>query len=153
MSAPGELNEALDMVRAKIIRKMEEEKLCCARGGSPEPIEVESLDELLNYIENCNSVLVSFYSPTCPYCRAFEPIYREYAKILGKKIPFLRVNTWILPEAAELFGVMGVPMTFGVARKKVAAVIYGYGGPEQVEELIKETVESAGCEEAIVPEA
>jgi thioredoxin-like negative regulator of GroEL len=117
----------------------------CQRGSRNSPIKVESMEELLSYIKSCGAALVTFYSPACPYCRAFEPIYAEAAHNYGKLLPFLRVNTWTLPEAAYMFGVMGVPMTIGITRGEPAAVLYGYGDYDEILQLIEETLKRAGC--------
>ena len=136
----------LERVKERLIREVtSKHRRCCPRNGRGGLIEVKSLEELLSYVDGCNASIVTFYSPTCPYCRAFAPIYAEGAREYGDIIPFLRVNTWTLPEAAHIFNVMGVPMTFGIARGKPVAVLYGYGEYEQLEELVRRTLEAASC--------
>ena len=137
-----EIEALLARVKERIIR--EAEKACCAREGLEEPIEVETMEELMEYIENCGAVILTFYTPTCPYCRAFKPVYAMVSEEYPR-LPFLRVNAWILPEAAQLFGVMGVPMTIGIARGRPTAVIYGYAEPDMVEELVERTTREASC--------
>lgn len=136
----------LEKVKARLLGEaIAGRRSCCPGKSRKRPIEVGSMKELLDYIQGCRGALVTFYSPTCPYCRAFAPIYAEAAEAYGDRLPFLRVNTWSLPEAAEMFGVMGVPMTFGIARGRVVGAIYGYAGPEAVEGLVHKVLEEAGC--------
>ena len=123
-----------------------EQRPCCqSMPGRRRPIEVGKMRELLSYIKKCRGALITFYSPTCPYCRAFAPIYAEAAEAYGDILPFLGVNAWSLPEAAEMFGVMGVPMTFGVSQGRVVGAIYGYAGPEALDGLVHRVLEEAGC--------
>jgi len=140
----AELKELLDRVKLRLLRGEPEEKTCCPR-TSRRPIEVASLRELLDYVKKCKAVFVTFYSPTCPYCRAFAPIYAEAAEAYGDKIPFLRVNTYTLPEAAQLFGVRGVPSTFGIVDGRVEVLLYGLVDEGRLEEAILRVLEKAGC--------
>ena len=146
MSSAGdaELKELLDMMKLKLLKEATSRKTCCNR-TSRKPIEVRSLGELVDYIKNCKAVFITFYSPTCPYCRAFAPIYAEAAEAYGDLIPFLRVNTYLLPEAAQLFGVMGVPATFGIVDRNIEAMLYGLVYEDKLEEAILHTLEKAGC--------
>ncbi|MCE4625892.1 MAG: thioredoxin family protein [Desulfurococcales archaeon] len=141
-----EVRALLEKVKERLIKEAASRpKTCCPQKGRGGLKEVKSLEELLSYVEGCNAAIVTFYSPTCPYCRAFAPVYAEAARVYGDMIPFLRVNTWRLPEAAHLFNVMGVPMTFGIVKGRPVAVIYGYGDYGQLEELVRKTLEAARC--------
>lgn len=137
-----EISAVLERIKEKLAR---EARLCCSLEGTEEPIEVGSPEELEEYLSRCGAVIVTFYSPTCPYCKAFAPVYaivsREYPRV-----PFLRVNTWALPEVARELDIMAVPTTIGFARGRPVAVLYGYAGPERLEELVEETLRHASCE-------
>jgi len=150
-SEDAELREILDRVKSRLLSGEAEEARCCNR-SSRRPIEVRSLGELVDYIRNCKAVFVTFYSPTCPYCRAFAPIYAEAAEVYGDKIPFLRVNTYVLPEAAQLFGVMGVPATFGIVNGKVEVLLYGLVDEARLEDAILRVLRKAGCPVRVVGE-
>ena len=135
----------LRRIREKILR--EAVSSCCPGEDSSTPIEVDSLETLLAYLRKCKAVMITFYTPTCPYCRAFRGIYAEAARLYGRRLPFLRVNAWRLPEAAEMFGVMGVPMTVAIAHGRPVGVLYGLVDLERVEELSKKAIEAGGCPE------
>ena len=137
-----EIGAALEIVKERLAR---EARLCCSLDGVEEPVEVGAPGELEEYLARCGAVILTFYSPTCPYCKAFAPVYavvsREYPRV-----PFLRVNTWALPGVARDMGVMGVPTTIGFARGRPVAVLYGYAGPERLEELVEIVLRHAQCD-------
>ena len=54
-------------------------------------------------------VVVMFYSPACPYCKAMEPYFAEYAKEYRASAVFARLNVATNPWTAERYGVQGTP--------------------------------------------
>ncbi|AKB27575.1 Thioredoxin [Methanosarcina siciliae T4/M] len=54
-------------------------------------------------------VIVMFYSPTCPYCKAMEPYFAEYAREYRGSAIFVRLNVVTNPWTAERYGVQGTP--------------------------------------------
>jgi len=54
-------------------------------------------------------VIVMFYSPACPYCKAMEPYFEEYAKEYRGSAVFVRINVATNPWTAERYGVQGTP--------------------------------------------
>ena len=71
-----EMEALLQKVKERMLQELKErEKACCTRENLEEPVEVESMEELAEYLRGCGAVLVTFYTPTCPYCRAFKPVY------------------------------------------------------------------------------
>jgi len=54
-------------------------------------------------------VIVMFYSPTCPYCKAMEPYFMNYAKEFQNSAIFARINIETSPWTAEKYGVQGTP--------------------------------------------
>jgi thioredoxin 1 len=54
-------------------------------------------------------VIVMFYSPACPYCKAMEPYFMNYAREFKSSAVFARINIETSPWAAERYGVQGTP--------------------------------------------
>jgi thiol-disulfide isomerase/thioredoxin len=54
-------------------------------------------------------VVVMFYSPACPYCKAMEPYFEEYAKEYRASAVFARINIAANPWTAERYGIQGTP--------------------------------------------
>ena len=141
-----ELRAALERVKLRLLLEAARPKTCCSL-GTREPVEVRSLGELRGYLQKCRGVMVMFYSPTCPYCRAMTPLYIEAAEAYGGKLGFLRVNTYEVPEAAQAFIVMGVPTTIGFAGGREVVRLYGLASPEELEDAVKRVLREGGCEE------
>ncbi|MDD1719442.1 MAG: thioredoxin family protein [Methanoregulaceae archaeon] len=54
-------------------------------------------------------VVVMFYGPTCPFCHAMEPYFRQYAAEYKGTIVFARVNIETSLWIAERYGIRGTP--------------------------------------------
>jgi len=54
-------------------------------------------------------VIVMFYSQTCPYCKAMEPYFMNYANEFKSSAVFARMNIETNPWTVERFGVQGTP--------------------------------------------
>ncbi len=53
--------------------------------------------------------VVMFYTTTCPYCKAMEPYFRQYAAEYRDNITFARLNIEANQWIAERYGVRGTP--------------------------------------------
>ena len=61
-------------------------------------------------VENSKKpVMVMFYSPTCPYCKAMEPYFMNYAREFQNSVIFARINIETSPWTTERYGVQGTP--------------------------------------------
>ena len=59
--------------------------------------------------ESRKPVIVMFYSPTCPYCKAMEPYFANYAQEFKGSAVFARMNIAMNPWTAERYGIQGTP--------------------------------------------
>ena len=71
-------------------------------------IEIEDATWGQQVEDSKKPVIVMFYSPACPYCKAMEPYFREYAKEWVSAV-FARLNVATNPWTAERYGVQGTP--------------------------------------------
>ncbi len=140
-----ELKAALEKVKLRLLLEAARPRTCCSLGAR-RPVEVHSLRELREYLRSCRGVMVMFYSPTCPYCRAMTPLYEEAAEVYGEKLGFLRLHTYEAPEAAQAYMVMGVPTTIGFVQGREVVRLYGLVGPEELEEAIERVIREGGCD-------
>ena len=54
-------------------------------------------------------VIVMFYSPACPYCKAMEPFFMNYSREFKNSAVFARINIEMNPWTVERYGVQGTP--------------------------------------------
>ncbi len=144
-----EIREVLEKLKARLVAEALSSGRKCCRYASREPLEVSDYRLLERILSECRAAAVTFYSPTCPYCRAFAPIYAEAARVYGDRMPFVRVNVYESPEAAWAFQVMGVPATVVFARGRPVARLYGLVGPEELEEAVLRALREASCPIAV----
>jgi thiol-disulfide isomerase/thioredoxin len=72
-------------------------------------IEIEDATWGQQVEDSKKPVIVMFYSPACPYCKAMEPYFAEYAKEYRVSAVFARLNVATNPWTAERYGVQGTP--------------------------------------------
>ena len=54
-------------------------------------------------------VLIDFYTPTCPPCRAFAPTLEQIAAEQADKLKVVKVDASVEGELASEFGITAVP--------------------------------------------
>lgn len=75
--------------------------------------EVKSLAEIQDLIQIYPGLVIDCWSPTCPPCMKFKPIFHEMAEQYGSdKVKFVTVNTKEAPEVAMNFMVTSIPAFF-----------------------------------------
>ncbi len=84
--------------------------LCCfiiniAHGASQ---EIATKDQFNNAIKSSKTVIVKFYSPTCPHCRNFAPTFEE-ASNKNPGHSFISVNLIKYPALAAPYNIAGLP--------------------------------------------
>ncbi|HUS57589.1 MAG TPA: thioredoxin family protein [Planctomycetota bacterium] len=62
-------------------------------------------------LESTMPVVVEFYTPTCKFCKRFDPIIETLADRYEGSVKFLRINAAENREIAMQFDVFGVPTT------------------------------------------
>jgi thioredoxin 1 len=74
--------------------------------------EANAADWKERILEAKKLVVVQFWSPHCPHCRAIQPVYDELAIEYGDKLTFTKLNVVDSPENQQLaakHGIMGTP--------------------------------------------
>lgn len=76
-------------------------------------------------IESKTPVLVDFWAPWCPPCRAIAPSLEEISDELEGKLHVVKVDIDQNPELAQRFGVRSIPTLKVFVDGKVAEEIVG----------------------------
>ncbi|ABI87532.1 MULTISPECIES: thioredoxin [Pseudomonadota] len=76
-------------------------------------------------IQSKTPVLVDFWAPWCPPCRAIAPSLEEISNELEGKLQVIKVDIDQNPELAQRFGVRSIPTLKVFVDGKVAKEIVG----------------------------
>jgi len=85
-------------------------------------------------LESTLPVVVEFYTPTCKFCKRFDPIIETLADTYEGSVKFCRINAADNRELAMQFDIFGVPTTIIFVGGEVVERISGFV-PES--ELVK----------------
>lgn len=91
-------------------------------------------------LEEHDFVVLSFVSPNCPACRAFEPVFERVA---GRhpEIRFCRVDTVREKGICQALEVEKVP-SFAILRENVLLLLQAGGPPEKAfEDVIQQAID------------
>lgn len=106
-----------------------------------ETIEVtnETFNNLV--LNTNNSIVVLFYSPRCPHCISFKPVYNKISneEIYEGHIEFMKVNCDLLYETCSKEGVISYPtikLFKGTAGNKTSVSYYGIRKKEEIKTFI-----------------
>ena len=81
-----------------------------------------SAGQLQKHLANSDvPVIVDFWAPWCGPCRAMAPIFQRAAEALEPRARFVKINVDENPEAAQRYGVQGIPALFAFRGGEVAA--------------------------------
>lgn len=140
-----ELRDVLDRVKLRILEEAGRAR-CCRLDQAVEPgHDVVDPHLLLKLLKGCRVVVVMFYSPTCPYCKALTPIFLDMADYYRDRAAFVRVNVYRHPQLASYYGVMGVPTVIFFMDGRPVTGFSGLIDPERFEAIVEEVLERAGC--------
>ncbi|MEB3779751.1 MAG: thioredoxin family protein [Desulfurococcales archaeon] len=132
----------------KMLSMLEEEaakRKCCVGGNVEEGLEVGGPREFMDIVKGCRVTAVFFYSPTCPYCKAYTPIFLDVAGEYRGKAAFIRVNVARNPMIAAYYNVMGVPTTIIFVNGRPIGALHGLVDHETLASAIDYALEKAGC--------
>ncbi len=143
MENDAELNKILNELIRKYMTK-EKISLCC-KTVYPVGKEVRSEEEIDDLINKCRIVFINFYSPTCPYCELFYPVYISVGSKYKEKAAFIRFNVIYSPEVAWRYNVMATPTTVAIVDGEIVAHIPGYIPENVFDEVVKRILKKASC--------
>ncbi len=140
-----ELRKILYKKMLDFIKEDASKKKCCKANGNSGEVEVYITRDFLNAVNRCKVTVVFFYSPTCPYCRAYAPTFATIADEYGDKAAFVRVNVSRNPDIAAYYNVMGVPTTMIFVEGAPLGVLPGLIDYDTLQRAVEYALQKAGC--------
>ncbi|MCC7552353.1 thioredoxin [Candidatus Micrarchaeota archaeon] len=86
-------------------------------------------------------VLVDIFSPTCGPCRALLPVLNELSNEFDGKIKFVKINSAVSQELAQMFEVRAVPTLIFINNGQIIDQAIGYIKKERLRENINKLLE------------
>lgn len=99
----------------------------------------EEFDEV---VKNNDFVVVDFWAPWCPPCRALAPIMEELAKEYEGKVLIAKINVDQNQRKAREFGVMAIPTLLFFRGGKLVDVHVGAVAKSALKSKIDQLLES-----------
>ncbi|MGD2124192.1 MAG: thioredoxin family protein [Gemmatimonadota bacterium] len=97
--------------------------------------EIVTESDLAKVLEQADTVIIDFWSPLCPPCKAFAPVFEEAA---GRHpdVAFCKVNTREEEELSGAFEVEHIPTLVAIRDRVLVASQPGYLEEEQLDDLL-----------------
>jgi len=88
-------------------------------------------------IQSDKPVLVDFFAEWCGPCKMMAPILKEVKASLGDAVTVIKVDVDKNPEAAQKFGIQGVPTLIAFRQGEVKWRQSGVVPAKQIEAVLK----------------
>jgi len=76
---------------------------------SGKALHVRSRAAFERLLDEPQPVIVDFWAPSCPPCRAMAPAFDKVAQEHEGRVRFVKVNTQEVPDLAGAFGIRSIP--------------------------------------------
>ncbi len=139
-----ELQELLERKKMEILQEMSERRQCC-RVPVETGHDIVDLGEFKRILESCRVAVVLFYTTTCPYCRAFAPVFVSVGEEFADKAAFIAVNLERFPTLAGYYNIMGTPTVIIFVNGKPYTGFSGMVDPERFYMIVEEVLRKASC--------
>jgi len=97
--------------------------------------DIATESDLAKALEKADTVIIDFWSPVCPPCKAFAPVF-EAASHRHPEVAFCRVNTREDEELSGAFEVEHIPTLVVIRDRVLVASQPGYLQGELLDDLI-----------------
>ncbi|RLG84062.1 MAG: hypothetical protein DRO40_02535 [Thermoprotei archaeon] len=145
MREDKDLEEILSRIAMRYYKDVHEGKRECCKSKYPIGYEVLNYNEFVNILNDCRIVFINYYSPYCPYCEMFYPIYVAIGKKYSGRAAFLRVNVYSSPELVYAYNVLSTPTTLCFVDKKLVYSIPGYVPYDTFEKIVSNIINRSKC--------
>lgn len=139
----NELELILRKKAAELLARRGRRDCCTMR--YPVAYEVQSLEELNRAVKSCRVSFVMFFGRVCPYCRAFDPIFRHVGSKYQEVANFVKAEVERFAFTAAALGIMGTPTTFAFVDGAPADALPGFAIAPVFEEFVQRHLQRARC--------
>ena len=101
--------------------------------------DITTESELAEVLEKANTIIIDFWSPVCPPCKAFAPVFEE-AAARNPDVAFCRVNTREEEELSGAFDVEHIPTLVAIRDRVMVASQPGYLEGVQLDLVVSDFV-------------
>lgn len=102
--------------------------------------ELATESDLVSALKEADTLLIDFWSPVCPPCKAFAPVFESAAE-RHPNVAFCKVNTKEKEELSGAFDVEHIPTLVAIRDRVLVASQPGYLTDEQIDELLRQVGE------------
>jgi len=124
--------------KAETAQEVAPQEVAQVESAAGQVVVVTSADQLENLKTSTKNLIVKFFAPWCPPCRAMEPVDKEMAKKFTDKVTIAKVDIDKVSEAAGMFGVQGVPTYVYLKNGGEVHRVVGASSVGDYERMIKE---------------
>ncbi|MEM1597858.1 MAG: thioredoxin family protein [Pyrobaculum sp.] len=117
---------------------------CCAVSYQPGHV-VRGGPQLKNALYGCKVAFVMFFGKTCPYCQAFDPIFRQVGERYRNFANFVKADVEEFYQLAASLGIMGTPATAAFVEGRPVEVAPGFMTAPQFRAFVESVLKYAGC--------
>ncbi|MFC1925180.1 thioredoxin [Chloroflexota bacterium] len=106
--------------------------------AKPMVVDEKSFDKILQ--ESSLPMLVDFWAPWCPPCKAIAPIVEELAEEYSGKLNFAKLNVDDAPLIAPRYGVHSVPTLLIFKEGEPADQVVGLKTKEELKQVLEKVL-------------
>lgn len=146
MSTGSSTSSELEAIlRRKALQLLTSGSRRCCVARYPVGYELSGVEELGEAVKGCRVAFVMFFGRVCPYCKAFDPIFRHVGAKYADLANFVKAEVERFALTASALGVMGTPTTFAFVDGRPAEALPGFAVAPVFEQFVQRNLRDARC--------